>query len=243
MAFESPNYTQTPNDLFDSLMAKMEYAELKVTLAVVRGTFGYHRDEFKLSLSKMAEMTGLSENGVIAGAEAAEVRGTIERVTDGRKSTIWRAKTTSASEVELPQQVRQSTSASEGLSGLKKDINKPERKEGADAPARHSSRKPAELMDHPAVILYRQECLNTPSVEARRAIAAAITDCEKWTATLRNFKINKWNVTNIVNLIDAYKNGNGNGRGRAQAIPYEKLTTEMTSEELHAEFIRVNTYD
>src|SRR3990167_3655585 len=53
MPFESPNHTQTPNDLFESLMQQMTEAELKVTLAVIRGTLGYHRDGFDCSLRKM----------------------------------------------------------------------------------------------------------------------------------------------------------------------------------------------
>lgn len=133
MPFESPQYTQAPNDLFDSLMREMSETELKVTMAVIRGTLGYHKEGFKLSLSNMAEMTGLSENGVISGAEQAEARGLIERVTDGRKSTEWRVRfstsasevrrkrATSPSEVALPHPVRQSTSPSEVQSGLKKD--------------------------------------------------------------------------------------------------------------------------
>jgi len=94
--------------------------------------------------------------------------------------------------------------------------------EGADAPApktkRATSPKPrAELMDHPAVKAYRDECLNTPNLEARRAISQAVTDCAKWIETLQAFKVNHWNTHNIVNLIDAYKNGstgkrNGNGK-------------------------------
>ena len=136
MPFESPNHTQTPNDLFESLMQQMTEAELKVTLAVIRGTLGYHRDGFDCSLRKMTAMTGLSENGVMSGALAAEQRGTIERVNEGHKKTHWRVvfstsasearkkRPTSASEAALPQPVRQSTSASEAQSRVKESINK-----------------------------------------------------------------------------------------------------------------------
>jgi len=136
MPFESPNHTQAPNDLFDCLMKEMTESELKVTLAVIRGTLGYHRNGFDLSLAKMADMTGLSENGVMAGAKAAEQRGTIERVNNGRQTTNWRVLfstsasevrrkwSTSASEARLPQPVRQTTSASEGQSRVKESIKK-----------------------------------------------------------------------------------------------------------------------
>src|SRR3990172_5533948 len=57
MPFESPQYTQAPNDLFDLLMRDMSETELKVTLAVIRGTLGYHKKGFKLSLSKITDIT------------------------------------------------------------------------------------------------------------------------------------------------------------------------------------------
>ena len=88
--FQSPNYTQTPNDLFDNFISEMGEAELKVILAIIRGTFGYHRNEFVLSIRKIAKMTGLSINGVRAGAKAAEERGLIERVINKKRSTIWK---------------------------------------------------------------------------------------------------------------------------------------------------------
>lgn len=136
MPFESPHYTQAPNDLFDCLMQDMTEVELKVTLAVIRGTLGYHRDGFDLSLKKMAQITGLSENGVMAGAEAAEKRGTIERINNGRQTTGWcvlfsdsasearRRLPTSPSEAGLPHPVRQPTSPSEGQLRFKESIKK-----------------------------------------------------------------------------------------------------------------------
>jgi DnaD/phage-associated family protein len=77
-AFESPNYTQAPNDLFE-MMPDMSDCELRVTLIMVRQTFGYHRDGFKMGIKKMAKATGLSEQGVRNGAEQAEKRGTFNR--------------------------------------------------------------------------------------------------------------------------------------------------------------------
>src|SRR5512147_1574159 len=119
--FEIPNYTQTPNVLFDTYMREMTEAELKVVLAVIRYSIGYHRTAFRISLRKMKELTGLSQNGVIAGAEAAEERGLIRRIVNGKRSTTWEAittasfdealgleKTASVSEAKLPQSVRKS---------------------------------------------------------------------------------------------------------------------------------------
>lgn len=87
------------------------------------------------------------------------------------------------------------------------------KEEGADAPA-PPRKKIAELMDHPAVVAYRNECLNTPNLEARKAIAQAVTDVPKWTETIQTFKVNRWNTHNIVNLIDSYQKGNGHDSNR-----------------------------
>ena len=60
MPFESPNHTQVPNDLFDSILCDIGYAELKVTLAAIRKTLGWQKRSDKISLSQMEKMTGLS---------------------------------------------------------------------------------------------------------------------------------------------------------------------------------------
>ena len=89
--FQSPNYTQTPNDLFDELLPSLGLAELKVVLCVVRHTFGYHTDEVKLSIREIARFTGLTAKSVMDGAEQAEAHGLIERYQDGQKTTLWKA--------------------------------------------------------------------------------------------------------------------------------------------------------
>src|SRR5690349_19405861 len=89
--FQSPNYTQTPNDLFDELLPDMGLAELKVVMCIVRHTFGYHKEEIKLSLRAIARFTGLTANSVMEGAKQAEDHGLIERDMDGNKTTVWRA--------------------------------------------------------------------------------------------------------------------------------------------------------
>lgn len=76
--FQSPNFTQVPNDFFP-LIPDMEDAELRVTLVMIRETFGYHRADFRMGIKKLAVAAGLSPNGARAGAEAAEERGTFRR--------------------------------------------------------------------------------------------------------------------------------------------------------------------
>jgi len=88
--FESPNYTQVPNDLFDRL-GEFEKADLKVLLAVIRATFGYHRDRAKITTREMATITRLSVASIQPAAEKLEKMGLIEQIKDGKSTTTWRA--------------------------------------------------------------------------------------------------------------------------------------------------------
>jgi phage replication O-like protein O len=85
--FESPNYTQIPNDFF-ALLPEMGEAELRVVLAICRLTFGYHKEQVRASLTKVMQMTGLSRQGVLDGAALAEQRGLLTRQQDGGV-TLW----------------------------------------------------------------------------------------------------------------------------------------------------------
>lgn len=84
MSFKSPNYTQVPNDFFD--MAKdMTESELRVTLSLIRQTFGFHRKGTKMSIPELSEDTGLSDQGVRNGATGAEARKTFRRINPGNQ--------------------------------------------------------------------------------------------------------------------------------------------------------------
>ena len=79
MAYHKPNYTQTPNELFDTHMPLMKLAELKVTLALVRRTIGWHKEgPIPMSVADFMAATGLtSENSVRTGIKNGIARGTI----------------------------------------------------------------------------------------------------------------------------------------------------------------------
>lgn len=84
MSFDKPNYTQTPNKFYDDMLKEIDsMAELKVTLAVIRHTMGFHRDEHELSLTYLVEYTGLHRETVIEGLKAAMKRGTVTRRKSG----------------------------------------------------------------------------------------------------------------------------------------------------------------
>ena len=75
----APNYTQTPNQIFEEFLPLMGVAELKVVLAIVRNTFGWHRKSHRMSLSYFTQATGLSRQGVLDGLNAGIQRGIICR--------------------------------------------------------------------------------------------------------------------------------------------------------------------
>lgn len=79
-----PNYTQIPNLILDAYLPAMSEAELKITLAISRQTFGWHREQAALSLSRLQKMTGLSRQGVINGITSGMERGTIYRQPRGQ---------------------------------------------------------------------------------------------------------------------------------------------------------------
>lgn len=80
MAYEKPNYTQTPNAFFDNHLREIKsLAELKVTLIVLRNTLGWHSKETDLTIANLIAATGLSNRHVVKGTALALERGTIVR--------------------------------------------------------------------------------------------------------------------------------------------------------------------
>ncbi len=90
-AVEPPNYTQTPNELFDAVLPEItSLAELKVTLAILRRTFGW-RDQAGprvISLSELQTMTGLSRQSCQEGAVKAHRRGFVGRRRDEKTGSF-----------------------------------------------------------------------------------------------------------------------------------------------------------
>lgn len=81
---DEPNYTQVPNFFLDSLLPEIKTAsELKVTLAIMRATFGWHKDEDALSITQLMERTGLGRQSVVDGLRVALDRGFVQRRKDG----------------------------------------------------------------------------------------------------------------------------------------------------------------
>ncbi len=92
MKITPPNYTQTPNDLFDHWLPLLGEAELKVLLVVMRKTFGWHKTHDAISVSQLSKMTGMLEETVIKAARSLQKKGVISRRVEGpngKQETIY----------------------------------------------------------------------------------------------------------------------------------------------------------
>ena len=75
----APNYTQVPNQIF-ALMSSISNAELRITLALIRLTLGWHRQRTaRLSIPELAEAAGISPTSAKTGLQEAMRRGTVRR--------------------------------------------------------------------------------------------------------------------------------------------------------------------
>lgn len=89
-AYDSPNYTQIPNELLDEILPEIStQAELKVTLAIARQTFGWHRREKPLSITRLQTLTGLSRQSVADGTAAALKRGFVSKRSGGQNGSVY----------------------------------------------------------------------------------------------------------------------------------------------------------
>lgn len=121
--FASPNYTQVPDELFDTLMTQLSDCELRVLLYIVRRTFGFKRTSDTISLSQMVSGittkegqvldsgTGLSKSTVARGLKSLREKGVIvatrnASVARGDQPTTYRlrfkAESTPENQVTAP---------------------------------------------------------------------------------------------------------------------------------------------
>jgi phage replication O-like protein O len=77
MKITAPNYTQTPNDLFDYWLPHLKEGELKVLLVIMRKTFGWHKKRDRISISQLMRLTGLSKPSVIDASKSLQDKGII----------------------------------------------------------------------------------------------------------------------------------------------------------------------
>lgn len=253
--FESPNYTQTPNDLFDTYLRDMGEAELKVVMCVCRHTFGYHRTKCEMSLRNMATFTGMAQNSVLAGALAAEKRGLIKRKKpdneNSRITTVWEAiviaepteTTASVGEADCLSSRGTTASFAEGQLGLNKKESIKESKRnarvGGSSPSK--SKKESDVRkDHPAIRAMVSTVGRYPQKDYWDAIIEALGDSpdrpklascwEAWKKTAFNKTSVAWAIDWYRNGIPAGLNGNGNGYHPGTAPAPDKPAPSVTKE-------------
>lgn len=153
--FESPNFTQVPNDLFD-MLSGMSNNELRVTLVMIRQTFGYHRESFKMGMGKISKAAGISYNSVVSGVTQAEKRGTFRRVNPSEITEAEWELVVHPSNPEgytpqdlrdTPQDLRDTPSNLEGQVGLNKELNKENKGNENQKPRRTDATPKGDLID------------------------------------------------------------------------------------------------
>jgi len=86
-----PNYTQYPNVILDECMSQLTHTEFKVISAIIRMTFGYHREHEKVKITarEMMQLTGLTKPTIIKAADSLEKIGLIEKFPE-QTGTEWK---------------------------------------------------------------------------------------------------------------------------------------------------------
>lgn len=83
MKIPAPNFTQTPNELFDTWLPKLKEVELKVLLVIMRKTFGWHKVRDRISLSQLSEITGCERARVAESTKTLVEKGLITKTVEG----------------------------------------------------------------------------------------------------------------------------------------------------------------
>lgn len=229
--FESPNYTQVPNDFFD-MIPGMSDAELRVALVMIRQTFGFHREDFKMGINELADAAGLSRNGTKDGAEKAELRGIFRRsnpdaqtkaeweLVVGQPVTPW-----SASDHPPGQPVTTPPSPSDQQVGVKERIKKSlNKKEGASAETKAT--------DIPELVLYKEIVEHFPKKSQRQIVIESIQKVNNrlgrsatkedlspfWNAWCK-VSGNEWSLVWLDEWAVSGKISNSNGKPPAPSVP------------------------
>lgn len=79
MTVPAPNYTQTPNDLFDHWLPHLGGVELKVLMVIMRQTFGWHKTREKISLSFFQKLTGSNRTNICNALNALIEKGLVSK--------------------------------------------------------------------------------------------------------------------------------------------------------------------
>lgn len=84
MKIVAPNYTQSPNVLFDEIFKTLKEGELRIVLVLIRQTFGWHKEWDRISIGKIAEKSGLDKRSVTRSLKSLIEKGIVEQKRFGK---------------------------------------------------------------------------------------------------------------------------------------------------------------
>jgi phage replication O-like protein O len=87
MRIPPPNYTQTPNALFDYWLPLLKEVEVKVLFVIARKTFGWHKQKDVISLSQLSKLTGCTETNVSKAVKSLIQKRIVRKQVTGKIGT------------------------------------------------------------------------------------------------------------------------------------------------------------
>ena len=84
MKIQAPNYTQSPNILFDEIFKTLMEGELRIILVILRQTFGWHKQWDQISIGMLAEKTGMERRSIFRSLSSLMEKGLVERKKFGK---------------------------------------------------------------------------------------------------------------------------------------------------------------
>ena len=97
MSIPAPNFTQTPNVVFDYWMRLLSGAQWKVLCCICRKIFGWHKPNFRdhISMAQLEEMTGLHRKNIMKAIKVLIGYDLIKRIVlgkEGQQETFYEIK-------------------------------------------------------------------------------------------------------------------------------------------------------
>lgn len=89
---------------------------------------------------------------------------------------------------------------------------------------RATKRSPDPLLEHPAVVIYRDLCHLTPNAVQRQAIASSVDNADLWTSVLNRWMLSGWKPGNVSGQLERYTaevGTNGTGHKDVQVVQGE----------------------
>ncbi len=84
MKIQPPNYTQSPNVLFDEVFKTLKEGELRIVLVLIRQTFGWHKQWDQISIGILSDKSGMERKSVCRSLNSLIEKGIVEKKKFGK---------------------------------------------------------------------------------------------------------------------------------------------------------------